>query len=246
MLLNRAPTLHRLSIQAFEPVLVEGKAIKLHPLVCKAFNADFDGDQMPVHVPLSAEAQAEARFLMLSANNLLKPVDGRAITVPSQDMVLGSFYLTLDKRGEQHRRGSPKMFRDFDEAMMAYENGLLGLHAPIKIRVTKEIDGVEKTGRIALLSVRLIFNRPIPQDLGYVDRSIPQSYSSLKSTSTPAPEQLGQIHRPLYQIPRIRHHRGSARRTSRRWATSTPQRHHFHLRCGYHHPAGKIHPHRGG
>ena len=121
VLLNRAPTLHRLSIQAFEPVLVEGKAIKLHPLVCKAFNADFDGDQMPVHVPLSAEAQAEARFLMLSANNLLKPVDGRAIAVPSQDMVLGSFYLTLDKAGEP---GEGKVFRDFNEAMMAYQNGL--------------------------------------------------------------------------------------------------------------------------
>ncbi len=139
VLLNRAPTLHRLSIQAFEPVLVEGKAIKLHPLVCKAFNADFDGDQMPVHVPLSAEAQAEARFLMLSANNLFKPVDGRAITVPSQDMVLGSFYLTLDKPGSG--AGEGKVFRDFNEAMMAYQNGLLGLHAPIKVRVEKEIDG---------------------------------------------------------------------------------------------------------
>ncbi|MBQ7940444.1 MAG: DNA-directed RNA polymerase subunit beta', partial [Clostridia bacterium] len=145
VLLNRAPTLHRLSIQAFEPVLVEGKAIKLHPLVCKAFNADFDGDQMPVHVPLSAEAQAEARFLMLSANNLLKPVDGKAITVPSQDMVLGSFYLTLDKAGEP---GEGKCFRNFDEAMMAYENGILGLHAPIKVRVEKEIDGEMRTGII--------------------------------------------------------------------------------------------------
>ncbi|MBQ8400450.1 MAG: DNA-directed RNA polymerase subunit beta', partial [Clostridia bacterium] len=163
VLLNRAPTLHRLSIQAFEPVLVEGKAIKLHPLVCKAFNADFDGDQMPVHVPLSAEAQAEARFLMLSANNLLKPVDGRAIAVPSQDMVLGSFYLTLDKPGEP---GEGKIFRDFDEAMMAYENGLLGLHAPIKIRVTKEVDGVPQTRLIDATLGRLIFNKPIPQDLG--------------------------------------------------------------------------------
>ncbi len=176
VLLNRAPTLHRLSIQAFEPVLVEGKAIKLHPLVCKAFNADFDGDQMPVHVPLSAEAQAEARFLMLSANNLLKPVDGRAIAVPSQDMVLGSFYLTLDKSGEPGDTGDPdhpKIYRDFDEAMMAYENGLLGLHTPIEVRVTKTIDGEEKTGRIRATLGRLIFNRPIPQDLGYVDRTIP-------------------------------------------------------------------------
>ena len=176
VLLNRAPTLHRLSIQAFEPVLVEGKAIKLHPLVCKAFNADFDGDQMPVHVPLSAEAQAEARFLMLSANNLLKPVDGRAITVPSQDMVLGSFYLTLDKPGEPGDTmdpDHPKLYRDFDEAVMAYENGLLGLHAPIEIRTTKVIDGVERTGRVRGTLGRFIFNKPIPQDLGYVDRSMP-------------------------------------------------------------------------
>ncbi len=176
VLLNRAPTLHRLSIQAFEPVLVEGKAIKLHPLVCQAFNADFDGDQMPVHVPLSAEAQAEARFLMLSANNLLKPVDGRAIAVPSQDMVLGSFYLTLDKPGEPGDTGDPdnlKVYRDFDEAMMAYENGLLGLHAPIKIRMTKEIDGVSRSALVQGTLGRFIFNRAIPQDLGYVDRSIP-------------------------------------------------------------------------
>lgn len=134
VLLNRAPTLHRLSIQAFEPVLVEGRAIKLHPLVCTAFNADFDGDQMPVHVPLSAEAQAEARFLMLSANNLLKPVDGRAVAVPSQDMILGSYYLTMDKAGEP---GEGRVFRDFNEAVMAYENGQLGLHAPVYIRVTE-------------------------------------------------------------------------------------------------------------
>jgi len=131
VMLNRAPTLHRLSIQAFEPVLVEGRAIKLHPLVCPAFNADFDGDQMPVHVPLSAEAQAEARFLMLSANNLLKPVDGRAVTVPSQDMILGSYYLTMDKPGEP---GEGMVFRNFNEAVMAYENKVLGLHAPIKVR----------------------------------------------------------------------------------------------------------------
>ena len=146
VLLNRAPTLHRLSIQAFEPVLVEGNAIRLHPLVCKAFNADFDGDQMPVHVPLSAEAQAEARFLMLSANNLLKPVDGRAIAVPSQDMVLGSFYLTLDKAGEP---GEGMVFRDFNEAVMAYQSGILGLHAPIRVRVEKEIDGEMKSKIVA-------------------------------------------------------------------------------------------------
>ncbi|MBO5261759.1 MAG: DNA-directed RNA polymerase subunit beta' [Clostridia bacterium] len=167
VLLNRAPTLHRLSIQAFEPVLVEGRAIRLHPLVCKAFNADFDGDQMPVHVPLSSEAQAEARFLMLSANNLLKPVDGKAIAVPSQDMVLGSFYLTLDRAGE---KGEGNVYRNFDEAMMAYENRDLDLHAPIKVRVTKEINGEMKSKIIDATLGRLIFNKQIPQDLGYVDR----------------------------------------------------------------------------
>ena len=171
VLLNRAPTLHRLSIQAFEPVLVEGRAIRLHPLVCTAFNADFDGDQMPVHVPLSAEAQAEARFLMLSANNLLKPVDGRAVTVPTQDMILGSYYLTMLKPGEP---GEGRVFRDFDEAVMAYENKQLGLHAPIKVRVTKVIDGVEQSKIIDATLGRLIFNRPLPQDLGILkDRQNP-------------------------------------------------------------------------
>ena len=169
VLLNRAPTLHRLSIQAFEPVLVEGRAIKLHPLVCPAFNADFDGDQMPVHVPLSSEAQAEARFLMLSANNLLKPVSGKAVTVPSQDMVLGSYYLTIDHPGE---RGEGKIFRDFNEVEMAYENKEIGIHAAIKVRVTKVIDGVEKSKIIDATYGRLVFNSRIPQDLGYVDRSV--------------------------------------------------------------------------
>ena len=168
VLLNRAPTLHRLSIQAFEPVLVEGRAIKLHPLVCPAFNADFDGDQMPVHVPLSSEAQAEARFLMLSANNLLKPVSGKAVTVPSQDMVLGSYYLTIDHPGEI---GEGRVFRDFNEVEMAYENKCLGMHAAIKVRVTKVIDGEEKSALIDATYGRLIFNQRIPQDLGYVDRS---------------------------------------------------------------------------
>ena len=168
VLLNRAPTLHRLSIQAFEPILVEGRAIKLHPLVCPAFNADFDGDQMPVHVPLSSEAQAEARFLMLSANNLLKPVSGKAVTVPSQDMVLGSYYLTIDHPGE---KGEGKIFRDFNEVEMAYENHELEMHAAIKVRVTKLIDGVEKSALIDATYGRLIFNSKIPQDLGYVDRS---------------------------------------------------------------------------
>ncbi len=190
VLLNRAPTLHRLSIQAFEPVLVEGRAIKLHPLVCTAFNADFDGDQMPVHVPLSAEAQAEARFLMLSANNLLKPVDGRAVTVPSQDMVLGSYYLTIDKAGEP---GEGHVFRDFDEAMMAYTNGVLGLHAPIRIRVSKEINGEVHTGIIDATLGRLIFNKPIPQDLGYVDRTDPAKMLDLEIMQTCGKSQLGEI-----------------------------------------------------
>ena len=190
VLLNRAPTLHRLSIQAFEPVLVEGRAIKLHPLVCTAFNADFDGDQMPIHVPLSSEAQAEARFLMLSANNFLKPVDGKAVTVPSQDMVLGSYYLTIDRAGEP---GEGSVFRDFDEAMMAYENGVLGLHAPIKVRVSKEIDGVVHTGIIDATLGRLIFNKPIPQDLGFVDRSDPSKLLDLEIMFTTAKKQLGQI-----------------------------------------------------
>ncbi len=181
VLLNRAPTLHRLSIQAFEPVLVEGRAIKLHPLVCTAFNADFDGDQMPVHVPLSPEAQAEARFLMLSANNLLKPVNGRAVTVPTQDMVLGSYWLTYvrDKELDNEEKDRPdeigegKIFRDFDEAMMAYQNGDLGLHAMVKTRVTREVNGKTVTGLVETTLGRLIFNSKIPQNLHFVDRSIP-------------------------------------------------------------------------
>ena len=172
VLLNRAPTLHRLSIQAFEPVLVEGRAIKLHPLVCPAFNADFDGDQMPVHVPLSSEAQAEARFLMLSANNLLKPVSGKAVTVPSQDMVLGSYYLTIDHPGEagEAEPGMEKVFRNFAEVEMAYENKVIGMHTPIKVRIVKNIAGEEKSAVIDATYGRLIFNSKIPQDLGFVDR----------------------------------------------------------------------------
>jgi len=168
VLLNRAPTLHRLSIQAFEPILVEGKAIKLHPLVCSAFNADFDGDQMPVHVPLSAEAQAEARFLMLSANNLLKPVDGHAVAVPSQDLVLGAYYLTMIRDDEI---GKDKIFKDYDEAVMAYENGYIGLHVPIKIHRTGEIDGKVYSKLIDGTLGRFIFNEILPQDLGYADRT---------------------------------------------------------------------------
>jgi DNA-directed RNA polymerase subunit beta' len=167
VLLNRAPTLHRLGIQAFEPVLVEGKALKLHPLVCTAYNADFDGDQMAVHVPLSAEAQAEARFLMLAANNLLKPSDGRPVAVPTQDMVLGSYYLTLLK---EHQKGEGKVFRNKDEALMAYQEGEVTLHAAVKVRVEKLIDGKMESKVIDATVGRIIFNEPIPQDLGFVNR----------------------------------------------------------------------------
>ena len=168
VLLNRAPTLHRLGIQAFEPILVEGRAIKLHPLVCTAFNADFDGDQMAVHLPLSAEAQTEARFLMLAANNLLKPSDGRPVAVPSQDMVLGSYYLTMKKEGE---KGEGKVFRDVNEALMAYQEGVVTLHAAIKVRISKDIGDRRVSKLIDCTVGRLIFNENIPQDLGYVDRT---------------------------------------------------------------------------
>ncbi|WP_457941977.1 DNA-directed RNA polymerase subunit beta' [Caproiciproducens sp. LBM24188] len=190
VLLNRAPTLHRLGIQAFEPVLVEGRALKLHPLACTAYNADFDGDQMAVHVPLSAEAQAEARFLMLAAGNLLKPSDGRPVTVPTQDMVLGSYYLTLDKDGEV---GEGKVFRDYDEAIMAYDAKVVGLHAKIKVRRTMEING-EKVSRLVDTTVgRMIFNRPIPQDLGFVDRSKPENLFKFEIDFLVGKKQLGKI-----------------------------------------------------
>ena len=246
VMLNRAPTLHRLGIQAFEPVLVEGRAIKLHPLACTAFNADFDGDQMAVHVPLSAEAQAEARMLMLAANNLLKPSDGKPVTVPTQDMVIGSYYLTMIKEGEP---GQPKfykdeartqevdfadvkadinkdfedprdyisnpailceiseeelaqkygyyrsykLYRDKDEAMMAYQEGSLGMHSPAKIRVTREVDGVTKSAAIITTIGRIIFNNPIPQDLGFVDRTDPAHEFDLEVSFVVKKKQLGQI-----------------------------------------------------
>ena len=177
VLLNRAPTLHRLGIQAFEPVLVEGKALKLHPLVCTAFNADFDGDQMAVHLPLSTEAQAEARFLMLSANNLIKPQDGKPVTVPTQDMVLGSYYLTLKDDTEI---GTGKVFSSREEAVLAYNNHAVGLHAPIKVRVTKIINGLPRTGMIDATVGRLIFNEKIPQDLGFVNRDDPSKAFELE------------------------------------------------------------------
>ena len=170
VMLNRAPTLHRLGIQAFEPILVEGKAIKLHPLVCTAYNADFDGDQMAVHLPLSVEAQAECRFLLLSPNNLLKPSDGGPVAVPSQDMVLGIYYLTQERPGV---KGEGKFFKNLNEAILAYENGAITLHSRIKVRVTKTIDGEVKSGTVESTLGRFLFNEIIPQDLGFVDRSIP-------------------------------------------------------------------------
>ncbi len=239
VLLNRAPTLHRLGIQAFEPILVEGRALRLHPLVCTAFNADFDGDQMAVHVPLSPEAQAEARFLMLSANNLLKPQDGKPVTVPTQDMVLGSYYLTLSKPKEVRitdpgdssylegqvveyygellktnaaleaegkrpaqfteegcfagEQGEGHCFSDVDEAMMAYDSGDVGLHAPIKVRIYKEIDGETRCKLVDATVGRLIFNDIIPQDLGFVDRSDPENAFELEIQFIVDKSKLGKI-----------------------------------------------------
>lgn len=190
VLLNRAPTLHRLGIQAFEPVLVEGRAIKLHPLVCTAFNADFDGDQMAVHVPLSPEAQAEARYLMLSVNNLLKPQDGKPVTVPTQDMILGSYYLTMQIDGE---KGEGMYFKDEEEALLAYQNGDLELHAKVSIRRSKEIDGEIKTQKIETTVGRIIYNQGIPQDLGFVDRSKEENLFKLEIDFPVVKKNLGTI-----------------------------------------------------
>ncbi len=190
VLLNRAPTLHRLGIQAFEPVLVEGRAIKLHPLVCTAFNADFDGDQMAVHLPLSAEAQAEARVLMLSANNLLKPQDGAPVTVPTQDMVLGIYYLTLVKDGEL---GEGRTFSSEDEMLMAYQQREVSVHAKIKLRVTKEIDGKVKSSVIETTPGRTIFNGIIPQDLGFIDRTVEGNEFLQEVDFVVGKKQLGKI-----------------------------------------------------
>ena len=191
VMLNRAPTLHRLGIQAFEPILVEGKAIKLHPLVCTAFNADFDGDQMAVHLPLSVEAQAECRFLLLSPNNLLKPSDGGPVAVPSQDMVLGIYYLTQERPGV---KGEGMIFRNVNEAILAYENQEATLHSRVKVRVSKTMpDGTVKTGIIESTIGRFIFNEIIPQDLGFVDRSIPGNELKLEVDFHVAKKQLKQI-----------------------------------------------------
>ncbi len=190
VLLNRAPTLHRLGIQAFEPVLVEGRALKLHPLVCTAYNADFDGDQMAVHVPLSAEAQAEARFLMLAAGNLLKPSDGRPVVIPTQDMILGSYYLTLDKDGEP---GEGKSFRDENEAIMAYYSKVITLHSKINVRRTLTVNGETVSGMVKTTVGRIIFNQPIPQDLGFVDRTLPENFLKYEIDFLVGKSQLGKI-----------------------------------------------------
>ena len=191
VMLNRAPTLHRLGIQAFEPVLVEGRAIKLHPLVCTAFNADFDGDQMAVHVPLSPEAQAEARYLMLSVNNLLKPQDGKPVTVPSQDMILGNYYLTMEVEGEV---GEGNYFSSPEEAEIAYRNKELGLHAKIFVRISKvDEDGNERHKKVETTVGRLIFNKGIPQDLGFVDRTNPENEFEPEINFVTNKKQLGKI-----------------------------------------------------
>ena len=190
VLLNRAPTLHRLGIQAFSPVLVEGRALKLHPLVCTAYNADFDGDQMAVHLPLSNEAQDEARNLMLAARNLLKPSDGKPVTVPTQDMVLGSYYLTLTKKGEP---GEGKAFRDFSEALMAYQDGIVSLHSAIRVRATRVVNEETVSQVIETTVGKIIFNEHIPQDLGFVDRTKPENFCKLEIDFKVGKKQLGQI-----------------------------------------------------
>ncbi|WP_346916635.1 DNA-directed RNA polymerase subunit beta' [Clostridium sp.] len=197
VLLNRAPTLHRLGIQAFQPILVEGRAIKLHPLVCTAYNADFDGDQMAVHVPLSVEAQAEARFLMLAAHNIMKASDGKPVCVPTQDMVLGSYYLTLDKEGA---KGEGRMFSSPEEVMMAYEVKDVDIHATIKVKVSKIINGEKRYGIIDTTLGKLIFNESIPQNLGFVDRTIPDNEFKLEIDFLVSKKNLGNIIDKCYTL----------------------------------------------
>jgi DNA-directed RNA polymerase subunit beta' len=195
VLLNRAPTLHRLGIQAFEPVLVEGRALKIHPLVCTAYNADFDGDQMAVHVPLSAEAQAEARLLMLATNNILKPTDGKPVVSPTQDLVLGLYYLTAHVPGQL---GEGKIFRDYDEMIMAYEAGVVALHAKVKVRMVDKIDGV--SSMVESTVGRFIFNDAIPQGLGFVDRSIPENRYKLEIDNLVDKKTVGNIIDRCYRV----------------------------------------------
>ncbi|OFI06900.1 DNA-directed RNA polymerase subunit beta' [Clostridium acetireducens DSM 10703] len=196
VLLNRAPTLHRLGIQAFQPVLVEGRAIKLHPLACTAYNADFDGDQMAVHVPLSVEAQAEARFLMLAAHNILKPSDGKPVVVPTQDMVLGSYYLTMNKEGVE---GEGRFFSSPDEVIMAYQLKQIDIHAKINVKITKVEDGEEITGIVETTPGKIIFNESIPQDLGFVDRSKPENKFKLEIDFLVKKKNLGKIIEKCYK-----------------------------------------------
>ena len=190
VLLNRAPTLHRLGIQAFEPILVEGRAIKLHPLVCTAYNADFDGDQMAVHVPLSVEAQAEARFLMLASGNLLKPQDGNPVVCPTQDMVIGSYWLTLSRAGE---KGEGMIFSSEDEMLKAYEMGIIEVHARVKMRVEKMWQGKKVSKLIETTPGLVIFNKSIPQDLGYKDRNNYDELFELEIDSLVGKDKLGKI-----------------------------------------------------
>ena len=197
VLLNRAPTLHRLGIQAFQPILVEGRAIKLHPLVCTAYNADFDGDQMAVHVPLSVEAQAEARFLMLAAHNILKASDGKPVCVPTQDMVLGSYYLTIDREGA---KGEGRIFSSTEEAMMAYAAKDIDIHAAIKVRVSKVVNGEKRYGIIDTTLGKLIFNESIPQNLGFIDRSIPENEFKLEIDFLVSKKNLGKIIDKCYSL----------------------------------------------
>lgn len=211
VLLNRAPTLHRLGIQAFQPVLVEGRAIKLHPLSCTAYNADFDGDQMAVHVPLSVEAQSEARFLMLAAHNIMKPSDGKPVVVPTQDMVLGSYYLTIDKveaeslknkddRSADTTFGEGKYFSSTDEVLMAYQLGEVGIHAKIKVKLFKMEDGELVTGIIDTTPGKIIFNESIPQDLGFVDRSLPENKFKMEIDFLVTKKMLGEIIEKCYMV----------------------------------------------
>ncbi len=197
VLLNRAPTLHRLGIQAFQPILVEGRAIKLHPLVCTAYNADFDGDQMAVHVPLSVEAQAEARFLMLAAHNIMKASDGKPVCVPTQDMVLGSYYLTLDKEGA---KGEGRMFSSPEEVMMAYEVKDVDIHAAIKVKVSKIINGEKRYGIIDTTLGKLIFNESIPQNLGFIDRTLPENEFKLEIDFLVSKKNLGNVIDKCYTL----------------------------------------------
>ena len=204
VLLNRAPTLHRLGIQAFEPVLVEGKALKLHPLACTAYNADFDGDQMAVHLPLSMEAQAEARFLMLAANNILKPQDGKPVVSPSQDMVIGAYYLTImgdeDKKHPKSFKGDGRAFMDEAEALMAYQLGEIALQARIKVRITRIIDGEPRKKIIETSIGRIIFNEAIPQDLGFVERKVPEDAFKLEIDRVVDKKMLGKIVHACYRV----------------------------------------------